>query len=133
MQNPLLPWTKLVSSPSLELLQIISAPLLVMVLLPRIASHLWKPVQGLLFSKKSFLNIKTHSSFSSFEYDMSYGQCHSFGSPERQLILSYIVNSCTIYFCVYLASSTRLQLPWGQGSFVILFKMTHGAQCHAGR
>lgn len=102
------------------------------VLLPRIASHLWKPVQGFLFSMKSSLNINTHSSFSSLESDMSYGQRHSSGSPQRQLILSYIVNSCIIYFCVYLASSTRLQLPWGQGSFVLLFKMTHRAQCHAG-
>lgn len=99
-----------------------------MVLLPRIASHLWNPVQGFPFSMKSSLNINTHSSFSSLEYDMSYGQCHSFGSPHRQLILSYIVNSCIISFRVYLAASTRLQLPWGQGWFVTLFKVTHRAQ-----
>lgn len=40
---------------------------------------------------KSSLNINIHSSFSFLEYDMSYGQCHSFGSPQRHLILLLLI------------------------------------------
>ena len=96
------------------------------VLLPRIASHLWKPVQGFLFPMKSSLNINTHSSFSSLEYDMSFGQCHSSGSPQRQLILSYIVNSCITYFCVYLAFQLDCNFLEGRGHLFYFLKWPTG-------